>query len=353
MKKQIFLVDLVGDVEGHYFMMQALQKIENTICIDTKERKILVRKKPLSGIFERTRIYIRVFKEIKSKQTGAAVVHFLTGDKFFFLPILISPQNQKLKVLLTLHRFPKNKILQILLKNFANKINNIIVFSDLLKEQCNSIGINNVISYPYPTFQDYSKVDKKEVLRIKYNLRQKDIVITSLGGTRYEKGLDILLESFKYISIENRNKIILNIAGREQDILKNDILKLAHENKIRLRLDLKSLSDLEFCENVILSDIVVMPYRKTFNSAASGPMTEAMSQGIPCIFPRTGSLRYYETKYKIGRSFITENPKSLAEEIEKMISGDYEFDNSFKNSLSTENFILNHKNLYNKVINDL
>jgi hypothetical protein len=94
---------------------------------------------------------------------------------------------------------------------------------------------------------------------------------------------------------------------------------------------------------------MVMPYRKSFYSGASGPMTEAISQGIPCLFPRYGSWGNYGMKYQIGNMFEVENPKSLAEGIEKMVAGEFIFDKSIIEQLSTKAFVDNHKQIYNSI----
>lgn len=349
MNNQIFLVDLNEDHEGHHFIFRTLEKIENTEAIDTKEKKILIRKNPIQGVCERIRMYKRVFREIEEKQNSPAIVHFVTGDKFYFLPILLSPEKTDRKVIVTIHRFPSNTILRYLLRNFSKKITSIVVFSEYLKEQLYKIGIKNVTHIPHTTFYDYSKIPSKHILKEKYNISNSATVISALGGTRYEKGLDILLESFKFLSKEIKHNIILNIAGREQDFKKDYIIELAQKNNVRFRLDLRNLSDTEFSENVVLTDIMLVPYRKSFIAGASGPMLEAISQGIPCLFAKNRSFEQFETKHKIGRYFDIENPLSLAEELKKMIEGDYEFDTKYASTLSNEEFIVNHEYIYSSI----
>jgi glycosyltransferase involved in cell wall biosynthesis len=347
---EIFLVDLINDFEGHYFIMEALNKIKNTICIDTQEHKILLKKNPIKGMFERRKMYRHVFSEISQKHNNSrAIVHFLTGDKFYVLPVCRTPETKNLKVIVTIHRFPGNKIQQILLKNFANKISMFVVFSEYIEHQFHSIGIKNVVTIQYPTFYDYSQLTSKENIKIQYGINNKYKIISALGGTRYEKGLDILLDSFKYIQTDLKKKILLNIAGREQDFKKGYIEEKAIQNNINLRLNLKNLTDEEFCENVILSDVIVTPYRRNFSSGASGPMTEAMSQGIPCIFPKSGSLSHYE-QYNIGITFDMRNTKSLANAIENILMNTYIVNKSLSEKLTVNSFREMHTNIYTNIL---
>lgn len=347
---KIYLVDLVNDVEGHYFMMEALSKIQHTIEIDTQEKKILLKRHPLSGFLERMKMYRRCLSKIpKSKESKIA--HILTGDKFYMLPFLYGKKSRNLKFVMTLHRFPKSKVLQLLLKNFAKQISKIIVYSDYLKECCNKIGIFNVEVIPYASFYNYSNIRSRPELKTFYGVQNK-YVFTSLGGTRLEKGLDILLKSFQYIDEKSKQQIVLNIAGQELEIKKDEILRMSQKYSINVLLNLKILTDMEFCENVNISDVMVIPYRESFNSGASGPMTEAMSRGIPCIFPSTGSLSYYK-KYEVGDTFEVENPESLGKAIMEIIPKLSTDNYGNKQGLFLKkNYISQHQLLYNKLFNE-
>lgn len=347
---KIYIIDLVNDVEGHYFMMEALSKIQDTIEVDTHEKKILLKKHPISGFLERIKMYRRCLSKIpKSKEDKIA--HFLTGDKFYMLPFLYGKKSRNLKFVMTLHRFPKSRVLQLLLKNFATQLSRIIVYSDYLKECCNKIGISNVEVIPYASFYDYSNIRSKLELKRFYGVENK-YVFTSLGGTRIEKGLDILLNSFRHIDQESKQQIVLNVAGQELEIKKDEILRLSKKYGINVLLNLKILSDIEFCENVNISDVMVLPYRCSFNSGASGPMTEAMSRGIPCIFPAIGSLSYYK-KYEAGETFEIENPKSLGRAIMEIIPKLSTSKYGGKQGLFLEyNYTNQHHILYKEILNE-
>ena len=272
-------------------------------------------------------------------------MHLITGDKFYILPLFKSLERKNRKVLVTIHRFPTRKLQQLLLKNFSKRVSSFIVFSDYLKTEFENIGIHNVMVVPYPTFYNYSLVPCKDTLKKLYGVQDK-IVISALGGTRYEKGLDLLISSFQYLSDSIKQRIILNIAGREEDFKRDYIEQLLKKYNVKALLTLKSLSDVEFCENVKMTDIMAIPYRKSFNSGASGPMTEAMSQGIPSLFPKCGSLECYEQKYRVGCTFECENLRSLAETILYMIENDIQIDYSVSSIFTNEGFIKNHEHIY-------
>lgn len=350
MKNHYFLVDLVDDFEGHYFIMEALYRIDGASLIDTREKKLPLRKHPVRGYIERWRMYRRVFKQISREQSGPSVAHFLTADKFYPLPLLCSPEKKDLKVLATVHHFPNDKFRQRLLKNFGKRITSYIVMSDHTANRFRAIGIDNVTVIPFPAFYRHAEFMPKEYLREKFGIGMDKIVISALGGTRKEKGLDILLESFKYLPAETKKKLLVNIAGQEMTVNRPMIEKLARENGIDIRLDLRILEEDEFCQNVAITDIMAIPYRRSFVSAASGPMCEAVNLGIPCVVCNHGSFGDYTAEHKIGLPFESEDPKSLAEALQKMVDKQYELDPSLIGTLSLEEFIRKHNELYNSVL---
>ena len=85
--KKIYLVDLVNDVVGHYHIMKALHTIAGTVELDTKEVKYSV-KTPLRFFKERIRIIRYIAETISKPDIQPSVVHFITADKFYFLPFL-------------------------------------------------------------------------------------------------------------------------------------------------------------------------------------------------------------------------------------------------------------------------
>lgn len=341
----LYLADLVGDVEGHFYFMEALSKIENSSYVDTRERKILIKKHVLSGLKERYRIYQNVFSEVKL-QLGNKIVHFQTGDKFYFLPVLASPETKDCKVVITLHRIPSHPILVALLKNFSRKISKIVVLSETLKKRLHDLGIKNVVVIEHPTFHDYSAIESKEALKMKHHIPEGKIVISALGGTRYDKGLDILLDSFYYLTKEEKDRIILNIVGRPQDFGYEYIMDKIVQYQIHARLDLRNVSNKEFCENVKLTDWMAIPYRKSFDGV-SGPMVEAISQRIPCFVPAGGSLQYFCDKYHAAMTFVPENAFSLGGTVRAALSGQEVARPTNIEQLSCDYFIKKHQELYN------
>lgn len=291
-------------------------------------------------------LYFKKMKEIIFIENGIQNIHFLTLDYLYKYP-LIKKLNKNRVVLGTLHKEPNSFIKKILLKNFSKKITKIIVHSEFTKEELNKIGIYNVEVIEYPSFYDYSKL-KKENLKRQENLEQK-IVISCLGGTRFDKGLDILLDAFEYVEKEIKNKLILNIVGKEEYFRRDYIRKKAKKNNINLKEEYGFVTDEEFMKNVLLTDIMAIPYRKIFGGN-SGPMTEAIVNKIPSIVPLNSNIGNLVQKYDLGETFEAENSKDLGKVLSKMIKEKKEyFRTEYDKKLTVDNFLKKHKKLYEQV----
>lgn len=342
---KVLLVDLVGDVVGHYKMMQTLSTLENTIIIDTEERKISLRKHPLTALRERYRMLKNVMRKAEAFSDENIILHFLTGDKFYILPLFTKLTSERRKVVVNIHSYPRSFLQKILLRNFAKRITAFVVCSECALPKFKSMDIRNVVSIPWPSFYEYALIGSKDQLKERYGLAD-NIILTFLGGLRHEKGLDILLDAFQYLPTSLISAIVLNIAGKPS--VDTDLKKIREKislYKIKTRLLLRTLTDEEFCENVVISDMMVLPYRKTFKGTASGPLVEALSQGIPCVFPQELPLGYY-AKYNIGETFEQENPRSLAKAIQTQLEKGCIKYKVEENNYTIESYLYNNQMLY-------
>lgn len=326
-----------NSIEGHHYGYQ--QKL-----LEIKETELILKKTNLSLKKDKLNYFFKIQKLLNLEKNKS--IHFLTLDYLYKYP-LIKKLNKNRVVLGTLHKEPNSFIKKILLKNFSKKITKIIVHSEFTKEELNKIGIYNVEVIEYPSFYDYSKL-KKENLKRQENLEQK-IVISCLGGTRFDKALDILLDAFEYIEKEIKNKLILNIVGKEEYFKRDYIRKKAKENNISLKEEYGFVTDEEFMKNVLLTDIMVMPYRKIFGGN-SGPMTEAIVNKIPSIVPLNSNIGNLVQKYDLGETFEAENSKDLGRVLSKMIKEKKEyFKTEYDKKLTVDNFLKKHRKLYEQI----
>ncbi len=343
----INLIDSSPDPFGHNVVyMNALLKIQGTSKIDYFIPSN-IGSGMLSIIYHRYNSFFKLLHQVPEQ----SIAHFLYGDFFYIAPYIGKLESSKRKIIATMHKFPEQRAKQILLKNFCNKLSGIIVHSEFIQEQYFKSGITkNVFLVPYPSFYDYSHIAEKKQLREKYNISPKNaIVISALGGTRYDKGLDILIESFRFISEAIKQKILLNIVGRPEHFDEAYIRESLDKYHINNRLVLKGVSDKEFMENIRITDIMALPYRKSF-SGNSGPMTEAMVNEIPLIVPGSSTLENLVKKYDIGLSFHPEDPADLAKKIEVLCTEKHYFRFIKDEGSDIRNFIKSHEMIYSRMI---
>lgn len=328
------LIDFSRD--GHHKIYQNnILKIKNTDLL-VLENDLSFKKNKFNYFFE---IYKIINKE-KNKN-----IHFLTLDYIYKYPLL-KKINKKRLIIGTLHKEPDNFLKKLFLHNFSKKIDTIIVHSEFMEMALKKIGISNVEVITYPSFYNYSNYNRKKLRNVK-KIEDK-IIISCLGGTRLDKGLDTLLNAFEYINKNLKKKIILNIAGKEEYFKKEYINEIANKFNINIIGNYKFLTNEEFIENILITDILVLPYKRFF-SGNSGPMTEAIVNKIPCIAPRELEIGNMIEKYKLGLTFECENSENLAEIIEEMVkklNDRNNVENRYLEELTIEKFINRHQEVY-------
>jgi len=350
--KKIFLLDAF-DTGHHKLYFQTLKNIlgvEGTI--DVKKFSCINLLNLKQYILSRRSFLEKWVKNCSEKSIN--ILHLLYLDPFYTIgsfPISKS-LNHKIKIIGTLHHIPRNYLKMRLLKFFSKKINCIIVHSEYLKERLEKNGILGVKVIDYPIFHIFNTLSKEQI-RTKYGIHPETFVISILGGTRKDKGIDTLIKAFKFVNPRTKEKVLLNIAGPEDFYKKNFIQKMCQKYRIHARVELRYLSDQEFAENMEMSDLVVLPYRKTF-TGNSGLMTEAVYRKIPVIGPGFGNLGYLIKKYHLGYTFKIENPRSLARTIEFIIHNGWVpsvYSEQYRKKLEITNFIEKHKKIYDSLLN--
>lgn len=340
---KVFLCD--NKVLGHHKLyFSTLLELEYT-RLKYVQLDLVSTKKNFFKYFLSRRKLIKEFLK-NEEEYNNVITHFLTLD--FIYPYIFLKKN--LNIVGTLHQVPKNLVKKIFLKIFSKKIKIIIVHSELLKENLKKMGIENIKVVNYPSFYDYSKINTKKELRIKNKIDSKKIILSCLGGTRKDKGLNILLKSLKYISMDLKKNLLINIVGKEEEFKVEYIKK--ELNSISNRIILKEVSDDEFMENVIITDLMIMPYLKSFGGV-SGPMTEAIVNKIPCIAPKELEIGKIIVENNIGEIFTCEDPIDLARVIEKTISKiDEYYDTDYYKKLTKEKFLEKYDEIYKSFYED-
>lgn len=347
---KIFLAD--NSLSGHHEVyLKTILQLENTEN-SSFVTKFGAKKTSIKYYSSRLAFFKRIKLCVQNSNfnVNKKVLHFLYIDNLYTVPY-IKLNLPNTKIVGTLHHYPQNKIKMKMLKRFSKSFEVIIVHSDYIRKKLHDNGIYNVEVIPYPSFFNYTNLPNSEVMREKFNIPNNLSVFTLLGGTRFDKGLDLFLSSFNHIPTEMKKKILVNIVGKEETFDRNYINKLATMYDINIRSHYGYVSDEDFISNIIVSDYIVLPYKKIF-TGNSGPMTEAIRNGIPVIGPNYGNIGHLIEKHKLGYTFQVEDAISLAEVTVKALNDKKIINNDYKNALTVDAFLESHKNLYDNLVDN-
>ena len=146
--------------------------------------------------------YMKTIKEIATRE-AVDVIHFLDGDSTMRYFNLGYRYLRKFRTLVTFHHLFPGKLRELSMKSILSKVSVAVVHTDEIEAKIKGYGCKNVKTIHYPCFLSVEPM-KKEARGVK--------TLLSLGGTRYDKGLDILLDALKNVKEDFR----LIIAGKEE-----------------------------------------------------------------------------------------------------------------------------------------
>lgn len=346
---KIVFVDI--SVGGHH-LVYLNGIIENTdiepVLIVSEKIEGLECKQYVAKAKDRTiKRYIQWIKEVHKivDKEKPDIVHFLYGDAFYRYFGYGLKLFKKYRTVVTLHWARTKFIEKISTKILATMVDTVVVHSLYIKNLIENYGIKNIVDIEYPQFNSVA-VDKKKACEF-FGLAENVPVIACIGNTRYDKGLDLLLEALKDV---NRPFQLL-VAGKEDAFDEKYIREHTDNYKEKVKFYLRYLSDEEIACAFSAADIIALPYRKNFNGA-SGPLTEGVSLNKCILGPEHGDLGFKIRTYHLGYTFETENISNLAFVIDEILTKGFKVDDvyaSYRKALEPDLF----KQKYNKLYDTL
>ena len=340
-------------LDGHHLdYIKALCKIDGIDPVvvlekenDTINVKQIIVKDCIFGSMK-LRDHIKWIKHIRkiAQAEKPDRIHFVWGDSFYrFCGIGFWKLSREFKCYITFHQVRKSRLHQLSIKIYSKLFDKVIVHTDSLMMYLKQIGIKNVIHIEYPNFRSKVEITNYEA-RKKIGIESTSPVLLSLGGTRIDKGLDILLDALKLVDCP----FFLLIAGAEQNIKSDVIQEKIEQYKAQVKVILRYLSVEEVNLCLAAADYIVLPYRKTFDGA-SGPLAEGVGYGKCIIGANHGSLGTLISKYHLGYEFESENVKCLAEILIRALNDNFKYDKKakeYQKLLTVTNFQEAYRNLY-------
>lgn len=285
------------------------------------------------------------------KAENPDVVHFLYGDIFyrnFGLGIKYACAGKP--CIMTCHHIRRSRLHDFSLKRIARRLNALVVHTASLKDDLDALGLKNTVQITYPELMAINIIPRDEALsELGIAVNDGEKVLLSLGGTRRDKGLDILLEALKTV----KGNFHLIIAGNESTYKRDFILEEISGYKSRVSLILEYLDEKKFALCLNAADIVVLPYRKIFDGA-SGPLLDGAYIGKMIVGPSHGSIGRMIRDGHLGLTFEAENTESLSHAIDEALGSSFVPDEEFKayqDGLRPEIFVESYRKLYEGVKN--
>jgi len=330
--QKVMLID--NSVDGHHLPYLArilsglakqgwLTEVVLSAPVEGVDPIILKFPKKLNGLqylIDRRKWLQDIFTIVKRSKPD--IVHFLNGDSFYQLGGwgLKNIRKKTKRLILTQHHLPQGMIRTMLFGLTIRHVDKVVIHTEAVANKLSFIGVNKykLKVIDYPVFHSTNLLLGEA--RKKLGLPDSYPVLLALGGTRFDKGLDILLEALKNV----QSKFVLVIAGKEE-YFKREFIKektLSYSESVILRLGY--LNDNEFGWYVDAADCVVIPYRKIFDGA-SGPMIEAVWRRKPVIGPSHGALGDLIKRYNFGYTFESENVDDLARVLSKYLKDPSKF----------------------------
>jgi glycosyltransferase involved in cell wall biosynthesis len=158
----------------------------------------------------------------------------------------------------------------------------------------------HVINEPFYHIPN-NRVSMKNELNNLIGTIKSDFTLLFFGTMFFNKGVDILEKAIQLI-----------IAGNPETInYEYSIEKLSKNPKINFHG--RFIEDKDVRDFFLASDLVVLPYRKTFEYCSSGVFLLSMYYNKPVLCPNITPFKEIINRYKVGSCFEVENAFSLGE----------------------------------------
>jgi glycosyltransferase involved in cell wall biosynthesis len=198
-------------------------------------------------------------------------------------------------------------------------IDGLFIHHPVLRERlAEELSINKeyIISIPDPIDPPVI-TDSKKTLRKRLSLPLKKTILLFFGGTRLNKGPDILLNSLTHI---DQKELAVVFAGQAEDIDEEDIRHIEPRinSDISIISRFKFIPDDEVYQYFVASDAVVLPYRSTYRGT-SGILQRAMASDRPVIGTDCGIIGTIIQEWNAGVVVEPDSALQLTQGIEEFL----------------------------------
>lgn len=294
--------------------------------------------------------YAKFILEINSiiKKAKPDIVHFLFADALFRY-FAFGLKHKHIKTIVTCHQIRRSLLRDLSYRMFGKKVDAVVVHTEKLKIDFNRLNIKNTYHIEYPRFYEHPNMISCKYARDWLRLPIcNEKVLLAIGGTRFDKGLDILLAALKNVT----KPFHLIIAGKEEGFTRGFIEEQIKSYRKNVTLFLGYLSDEKFHMCMAAADIIVLPYKQSFDGA-SGPLGEGVWCFKEIIGSNHKSLGEIINNNHLGKTFECENIESLSQVLNLVLDKEWIPDEkyqSYRNSIDKRVFQRMYVELYKRMI---
>jgi hypothetical protein len=185
--------------------------------------------------------------------------------------------------------------------------------------------------------------------RIKRSIKDRKIVLGFLGEIRHGKGFLSCVRMLAELPFDLREKFSCLFAGgatipEDLESIKNILIKNNIESKYitgETRDDYRAISDLDFIEATLQTDVVMFPYEyPPATDAFSGAFIDSLMAGSVCVATENSVMGRIITKEKLGYSFSMGDQQSLIIALTKAFY-----------FLQSDDIVMNQKRFFDRYFN--
>lgn len=195
---------------------------------------------------------------------------------------------------------------------FLNRLDGAVAMSEAVKADLGRIKPQLPCYYhPHPVYDHFGKALPREEAKTKLGLDPKKRTLLFFGLVRSYKGLDLLLEAFKYLPADYELLVAGEVYGDEAPYRQQ---VAGHKVEARTHLHLRYIDDQEVPLFYSAADLNVLPYR---SATQSGILAVALHFEVPVVATDTGGLREVVEQADIGLIAPAAEPEAIAGTIQQ------------------------------------
>lgn len=276
------------------------------------------------------------------------VVHILDGDsitRYFGAGFRYIGAK---RIVITYHHFFQGYLRKLSYRMMCyGKSRTCVGHTDAVCRALKKSGISNVAQCAYPAFE-FRSIESKNpsVCKRKFGLSEEVPVIGIVGGMNKYKNIVPFLNTIRDCSASFQ----LLLCGKVGDVTLEEILQAVEPYKERVKLVLRTLTDEEYQEAIVASDIIYCLYGHDFDGA-SGPLTDGVCAKKLILSCKHGSLGEIVTQNLLGITAECDDRKDMLEQTELAISSAKKFKysdtaNRYRENLNPGRFIEKYRTIY-------